>query len=592
MASHGVDLVWKDLKVLAPLSKTEKKERKKVGQSLDPKVILEPTSGEFKAGTFTSILGPSGSGKTTLLNFLSNRTFYMKSLEVSGSIYINGTPRSEVDFNSITGYVMQDDVILESFTVREALEFTAKLRLPEDKWESRVKQVISDLELHNCENSYVGGVFRKGISGGEKKRVSIAIELLTDPTVLFLDEPTTGLDSYNAELLVAKLKELAQNSGVTVIATIHQPNSFIFSQFDKLILLAGQTILFHGDAHDALDHFANVGYPNPQFSNPAEHFLKIMSPTDNKFLERIEVLKNAAIKEQATIEQKPLPETIKPKEAGFFLEFKQLGKRSLTNFIRNKILFLAKLAANICFVLVVYMAFWQIGDDTDSTSVTDRAGVIFFVFVYIAFLAVNASGAYAEEKLMFIREQASKTYSPLAYYLSKIVFELPIDLIVSAIVAVLVYAGAGLSFENSDQIFIFILITMVVNFSARGWGNFLIITIPNLQAAIAAAPFFLIVQLLFAGFFVNFDKIPVYLIWLEHLSIFKYSWSAAMQNEFDTWDESQCSESTPSPYCDPIDFYNITISMWTNILILTCLAVGVHILSYLSLYRLARKFRN
>ncbi|CAG9326410.1 unnamed protein product [Blepharisma stoltei] len=588
MSNHtGVEIAWKNFEVKGPLTKTEKKKRKMSGLPIDDKTIIRNANGIISAGTFTAILGPSGSGKTTLLNFLANRIYYLKGLKVSGEVYINGHSRSDIDFNSIAGYVMQDDVIMETMTVEEVLTFTAKLRLPKETWKEKVDKVINSLELHNCKHSRVGGVLKKGISGGEKKRVSIGIEMLIDPAILFLDEPTTGLDSYNSENLVKNMRNLSK-TGITVICTIHQPNSFIYANFENVLLLGGGNTAFHGDAQQAILHFNNLGYPCPKFSNPAEHLLALLSPIDDTFNERMEAFRKSFNSEVTELEEKEISHIFKAKESTVWEELWMLGQRIIKNFVRNRMILLFKIIGNTVFILLTLMAFFDICSGTNATSVMNRAGVIFFILVFLSFMAVNASGAYADEKAMFIREQASKTYKPVSYFFSKLFFEAPFDLTIRVIVIFCIYLGVGLSLANPEQIFIFVGIVILVELCARGWGTFLVISIPDLQAASAAAPFLMIIQLLFAGFFINYDNIPVYLIWLEYMSMFKYSWSAALENEFNTWDQAKCGQAV---LCDPIDYFSIIISLGINIVILACLVVAINFLAFLALLNLSRKFR-
>lgn len=357
----------------------------------------------------------------------------------------------------------------------------------------------------------MGGVLKKGISGGEKKRVSIGIEMLIDPAILFLDEPTTGLDSYNSENLIKNLRCLSEK-GITVICTIHQPNSFIYANFQNVLLLGAGIVVFQGDAQNAIKHFENLGYPCAKFSNPAEHLLALLSPIDDTFKDRIDNFKDNYASELPVMEEKELCKVAYAKKSSISEEVWMLGQRSLKNFIRNKMILTFKLISNTFFILLVLMAFYDICSGTDAISVMNRAGVVFFIIVFIGFMAVNAGGAYADEKAMFIREQASKTYTPHSYYLSKFFFEMPIDLIIRTIVVFCLYLGIGLSLEMPEQIFIFVGIALLMDMTARGWGSFLIIAIPDVQAASALAPFLMIIQLLFAGFFINYDNIPVYLI--------------------------------------------------------------------------------
>jgi ABC-type multidrug transport system ATPase subunit len=250
----------------------------KKANDLKPKVILDGVSGSVLPGQFLSIIGASGAGKTTLLNFLSGRLISQK-LEKSGKVQINGVDREKIKgFQAYCAYVQQDDILFQTLTVRECLEFAAKLKLPgtyEQKMQ-RVEQIISELRLSKCQNTKIGGPLVKGVSGGERKRTSIGVELITDPSLIFLDEPTTGLDSFTATSVMETLRELA-NQGRTIVQTIHQPNSDIFEMFDRLMLLAKGRVIYYNEARFAVDYFAGIGYKCPELSNPADYFMGIMS---------------------------------------------------------------------------------------------------------------------------------------------------------------------------------------------------------------------------------------------------------------------------------------------------------------------------
>ena len=233
-----------------------------------------------------------GAGKTTLLNYLSGRQI-SQNLDKKGKIFVNGVERSQMggNFSALSAYVQQDDILFQTMTVRECLEFAAKLKLKgtlTQKME-RVDEIIKELRLNKCQNTKIGGPLVKGVSGGERKRTSIGVELITDPQLIFLDEPTTGLDSFTATSVIETLKELA-NSGRTVISTIHQPNSDIYELFDRLMLLAQGKIIYFNEARLAVDYFASLGdkYRCPELSNPADHFMSIMSIESQEIAEDLE----------------------------------------------------------------------------------------------------------------------------------------------------------------------------------------------------------------------------------------------------------------------------------------------------------------
>jgi len=468
--------------------------------------------------------------------------------------------------------------------------------MDKDQVKVRVDEVISKLGLKSCENSQIGGFMKKGISGGEKRRVSIGIELLTDPSILFLDEPTTGLDSFNSEVLIELLSKLSK-TGVTVIATIHQPNSYIFALFDKMILFGGGEIIYHGGAEDSIDYFKNIGFNCPAFSNPAEYLLELITPGgDENYEENMEKIKAAIVKPEFRVVEKEIPNLFHRVEAGFFKELRLLVKRSALNSLRNVVAVLAKTIANVSFLLIVMAAYFGSCDGNSLESINNRAGVIFVVIMYMSFIGANSCASLSTDKAMFIREQASKTYSPIPFYLSKLIFDIPFDQLIVVVMAFLHYLSIGLSLDHPHQIFFFLFVVLILDFTARGWGNLLLISLPFIELSSMATPFLFMVQLLFAGLFINYDSIPNYLIWLEYMSMFKYSWSAIMISEIeyhdnDYWEGCDIPEDLQPSICDPLDFFSITISKWHNVLILACMSILIHLCSIGYLYILAKKYR-
>ena len=174
-------------------------------------------------------------------------------------------------------YVQQEDVMFQTLTVRECFMFAAQLRLPSSvDHQQKVDELIENLRLDKAADTKIGGPLVKGVSGGERKRTSIGVELITDPSLIFLDEPTTGLDSFTAEIVVEILKNLA-DSGRTIISTIHQPNTETFEHFDQLMLMSKGHIIYMNDASKAVDYFKTIGYECPPQTNPADFFMSMMS---------------------------------------------------------------------------------------------------------------------------------------------------------------------------------------------------------------------------------------------------------------------------------------------------------------------------
>ena len=192
----------------------------------------------------------------------------------SGELLFNNAIPSDDVIRSLTSYVVQDDTaLLPSLTVRETLHFAAIIRLPPHLSKSqklaRAEEVLSQLGLNHCADTLIGSEFVKGISGGEKRRVSIAIQILTDPKILMLDEPSSGLDANTAHSVMELLQGLAKE-GKTIICTIHQSRSDLFPLFGNLLLLAnGGRMIYSGKGMDMMQYFNNIEYQCPTFANPA-----------------------------------------------------------------------------------------------------------------------------------------------------------------------------------------------------------------------------------------------------------------------------------------------------------------------------------
>lgn len=239
----------------------------------EEKVILKGVTGMVVPGEMLAMLGPSGSGKTTLLTALGGRL----GGRLAGSMTYNGKPFSNA-MKRNTGFVTQDDILYPHLTVTETLVYTALLRLPrtltKDEKVQQAEAVITQLGLTRCKNSIIGGPLLRGVSGGERKRVSIGQEMLVNPSLLFLDEPTSGLDSTTAQKIVSKLSELAEG-GRTVVMTIHQPSSRLFYMFHKVLLLSEGNPLYFGKGSTAMDYFSSVGFAPSVAMNPADFLLDL-----------------------------------------------------------------------------------------------------------------------------------------------------------------------------------------------------------------------------------------------------------------------------------------------------------------------------
>ena len=250
-----------------------------VGRGLD-KTILSGITLQFRPAELVALMGPSGAGKTTLLSCILDNA----AGKMSGEVLINGQAVPQHLFKSVSKLIPQEDVLMHALTVRETLGYQSELVLPghleRAEREARVAHVVKALNLGGCLDVKIGSVESRGISGGQRKRVSIAMDLLSNPAVLFVDEPTSGLDSKTAEDVVQALRDLARGRGDgverTIISTIHQPSWRIFALFDQVVLLTRGRLAFHG-AHAELERFFDrLGLASPAKENPADHYMRMM----------------------------------------------------------------------------------------------------------------------------------------------------------------------------------------------------------------------------------------------------------------------------------------------------------------------------
>ena len=424
--------------------------------------ILKPLSTAFKPGVLNVIMGPSGSGKTSLLNSMARRLQDSTSTkyQAAGKMFFNGAVPSEKVIRSICSYVCQDDdALLPYLTVRENLHFSAGLRLPahftKHEKQQRAESVLLKMGLRDCANNLVGSDMVKGISGGEKRRVTIAIQILTDPRVLFLDEPTSGLDAFTASSIIEVLRGLAEE-GRTLILTIHQSRSDLFKYFSNIVLLArGGSPVYAGKGSLMLSHFSSLGFECPTTTNPADFALDLIT-----------VNLQTAVKESATREkvrslilewdnaQAPLNQTVShiatPAELGalarkmtpFRISFPLLLHRSFINFRRNPPSIVARTTQVLGYAICLTLFFAPL--KSDYYSVQSRLGFIQeFAPLYFVGMLQNVA-VYPDEKAVFYREHDDNAYSVEAFFLQYTLAEIPFEICTCLIFAVLTDLAAGL----------------------------------------------------------------------------------------------------------------------------------------------------
>jgi ABC-type multidrug transport system ATPase subunit len=432
-----------------------------LGKKLPRKTILHPVTANFQAGLLNVVMGPSGSGKTSLLNAIALRlhSSFGTKYHRSGEMTFNGAVPSDSVVRSVCSYVCQDDdALLPSLTVRETLRFSAGLRLPshmsKEEKNRRAEEVLLKIGLKDCADNLIGSELVKGISGGEKRRATIAVQILTDPRVLILDEPTSGLDAFTASSIIEVLYGLAQE-GRTVILTIHQPRSDLFKHFSNVLLLArGGFPVYAGPGTSMLPHFSSLGHPCPLTTNPADFALDLIT-IDLQHSHR-EAASRAKVRSLITSWSADFASALEPSTiatpaqlgalvcapAKFTTSFPILVRRSALNLRRQPPLLVARTMQVIGLATILTLFFAPLG--YDYYSVQNRLGFIqqFCSFYFVGMLQNVA--VYPAEKAVFYREHDDGVYSVEAFFLQYTVCEVPFEVVTCVVFALLVDLGGGL----------------------------------------------------------------------------------------------------------------------------------------------------
>ncbi|XP_002974167.2 ABC transporter G family member 11 [Selaginella moellendorffii] len=409
-------LAWRDLFVTASNARG------------DVQVLLHRLSGYAEPGNITAIMGPSGSGKSTLLDTLAGRL--AKNTTLTGEIFLNGR-KKQLSYG-VAAYVTQDDTLIGTLTVRETIAFSANLRLPDrmpaSKKRAIVESTIVEMGLQESADTAIGNWHLRGLSGGEKRRVSIALEILTRPRLLFLDEPTSGLDSASAFFVTQTLKNLARD-GRTVIASIHQPSSEVFELFDNLCLLSQGKLIYFGNGYGAREFFADAGFPCPELRNPSDHYLRAV----NADFDRVQATLRGALKLKDLEYADPLDRVSTSKviailveafqssgyammmaakvhevsqtkgvvlqstgsHASFFMQAATLTLRSFKNMTRDMGYYWLRLAIYVILNIGIGTLYFRIG--TDYGSISARAACMSYVGGFLTFMSIGGFPSFVED---------------------------------------------------------------------------------------------------------------------------------------------------------------------------------------------------
>ncbi|XP_051199344.1 ABC transporter G family member 16-like [Lolium perenne] len=531
--------------------------------STGKKTLLDGISCEAREGEILAVMGASGSGKSTLVDALAGQ---ITQASLGGHVTLNGEPLHGRRLSAISAYVTQDDLLYPMLTVREMLLFAAEMRLSRAhssaKKRERVEALIDQLGLSRAADTVIGDHDHRGVSGGERRRVSIGTDIIHDPILLFLDEPTSGLDSSSALMLVQVLCNIAR-SGSVVVMTIHQPSARILGILGSVLLLSRGRTVYSGPPAGLKPYFsAFVGTPIPEDENPAEFALDTIRELErqpdgaapladfsdrcHRLLDGITTDKQVrtmplelAVAESVSREKLVAGSGTAMSAAAFAnplpLEVWVLAKRAFTNTRRMRKVFGVRLGAVMMTGFLLATIFWRL-DDTPK-GVQERLGFFAIGISSIFFVCADALPVFVQERHIYLRETAHNAYRTASFVLANALVSFPPLVVLTLAFVVTTYFAVGLAGGGEPFIF-FALIVLASLWASSGFATFVSAVVPHVTVGYTVAVANLAYFLLLSGFIINRDRIPSYWIWFHYMSLIKYPYQAALQNEFG--DASRC----------------------------------------------------
>ncbi|CAM8915834.1 unnamed protein product [Rhodiola kirilowii] len=532
--------------------------------------VLKDVNCSAKPWEILAIVGPSGAGKSSLLEILAG-----KLTPHSGTMLVNKSPMDTAHFNKLSGYVTQKDTLFPLLTVEETLTFSAKLRLRLTRSElaSRVNSLLQELGLSHVAGTRVGDEKVRGISGGERRRVSIGVDVIHDPKVLILDEPTSGLDSTSALQIIDMLKTMAETRGRTIILSIHQPGFRIVKLFNSLLLLANGTVLHHGTVEMLGLHLRLMGLELPLRVNIVEfaidsidtiqqdtqtrQFQDEMAPaaqlkaaaaaqTGLLYQNKINPSGNQAseiktsrstlqqlFQQSKVVDEESImsgTETTAPDFANSrFRETIILTHRFSKNIFRSKELFACKTFQMLTAGVVLGSIFYHLKDNLIGAE--ERVGLFAFVLTFLLTCTTEALPVFLQEKEILMKETSCGSYRVSSYAIANGLVYSPFLLILAVLFATPLYWLVGLN-PSFTAFAHFVMLIWLIFYTANSVVVCFSALVPNFIVGNSVISGVMGSFFLFSGYFISKQEIPSYWIFMHYISLFKYPFEGFLINEF------------------------------------------------------------
>lgn len=561
------------------------------------KKLLHEMNLLFPEGSVTAILGPSGAGKSTLLSVLTD------------SLSMNSCAEANIRLPGHASFVPQDDRLHGFFTVKSYMQHYARLsglKIPPEELEDKIDTLLGQLGLTDQKDTIVGDIFLKGLSGGQKRRLSVALEALTDPQNLFLDEPTSGLDAESALQVMEFLKTYARGaSGRRIILTIHQPSSFIWQLIDNVVLLAKGKLMYEGSRGNMEDFFKAHDHPTPHGWNSADHYVTLVNDEFRDHAASVDewaAFYNhwqkkhhlggessseyfAPPKRGQQDQSKSMKTTAHKAEVGTqrtnsYTAIGPLLYRYFLNLWFNPGILGTRIAMYSMLALMVGGLFWELGDRNDYQSIQSRIAVLFYCVAFFIFMSVAVLPFTVMERGIVDKEVLNDYYHPIAYQVAQGIATIPAAGVLAGLTSVIIVFMLKLN----DGWWYFLNMFLALC-TSEALAQLVSHVVPHFVIGMALIAGLFGFFMLFMGFMVIPSEFPNWLTWTYDVAFHTYSWRSFMMTEFQSLTFDDSPQNPFKTGHDVLVFYEIEdVDRGNDMIVLGCYAIGLHLVSFLVLH--------
>lgn len=559
------------------------------------KQILKGISGSFKSGELCAIMGPSGAGKSTLLNILTGFEGgkWQGQIEYIGN---DGGKHTWKEYRKQSCYIQQDDKLHPFFSVWEAMWMAVNLKIGASL-SRKAKQMLIDDVLDNLDLSKSKQTRCSQLSGGQKKRLSIALELLDNPPVMFLDEPTTGLDSLSSQQCIRLLHSLAK-AGRTIVCTIHQPSAAVYELFDNVYLLADGRCMYDGATSNTIAYFASVGLHCPKYHNPADFMIEVVNMEYGNYSEQLAKLAgnkekswrletSQSLKKEAEkvkeIESKATVLIRPPSEMRRFLILLRCCALQL---VRDWTMLHLRVAVHLFTGVMLGVLFNSFGEDGSKT--VSNVGFFLVTCVYLCYTSMMpAVLTFPSEFPTLKKERFNNWYQLRTYYVASLVCNLPLQLL---FVLVFCFPSYFLTKQPMDvnRYFMFVGVAIMTVLMAESFGLLIGTLVDPINGTFIGA-ILTCFLLSMSGFLCFLSHMPQFLYYTSYISGLRYSMHAMVQA---TYGFSREKLYCPKKYCHYrmpqtilTDLSMADGKYWVDIVVLFSYYVVLKLVAYCTLKR-------